>query len=162
MRAWVTVDSDCVIGLVKWVPGEVDERKHEKHWSRTQASRALSTAEAKYDAVNRGAAEGLRMQSMMTEIWTDSGAAKAIAERRGLGKTIHAEVKYWWLHEVTKSRRVKMKRVPREQMLPDHLMKGVRQALGNPSAAEILEACLCAKSKSEDEVGTRSKNWRTT
>ena len=38
-----------------------------KQWSRTQGSRALSTAEAKHDAVVTGAPEGLGMQSMMTE-----------------------------------------------------------------------------------------------
>ena len=62
-----------------------------KHWSRTQATRALSTAEAEYYAVVTGAAEGLGMQSMMADlgvtthvrIWTDSNAAKAIASRRG-------------------------------------------------------------------------------
>ena len=63
------------------------------------------------------------MQSMMTELgpsaqvrlWTDSNAAKATASRRGLGKTRHVELKYLWLQEVTKSGRVKMRRVPREQ-----------------------------------------------
>ena len=65
-----------------------------KHWSRTQATRALSTAEAEYYAVVTGAAEGLGMQWVMADlglsaqvrIWTDSNAAKAIASRRGLGK----------------------------------------------------------------------------
>ena len=38
-----------------------------KHWSRTQATRALSTAEAEYYAVVTGAAEGLVMQSMMAD-----------------------------------------------------------------------------------------------
>ena len=38
-----------------------------KHWSRTQASRALSTADADSFAVVTGAAEGLGMQSMWTE-----------------------------------------------------------------------------------------------
>ena len=55
------------------------------HRSNTQASRALSTAGS------------LGMQSMMTDVglgardrvWTDSNAAKAIASRRGLGKTRH-------------------------------------------------------------------------
>ena len=61
-----------------------------KHWSRTQATRALSTAEAVYYEVVTGAAQGLGMQSMMADlgvttqvrIWTDSNAAKAIASRR--------------------------------------------------------------------------------
>ena len=102
-----------------------------KHWSRTQATRALSTAEAEYCAVVSGAAEGLGMQSMKADldlsaqvrVWTDSNAAKAIASRRGLGKTRHVELKYLWLQEVTKSGRVKMRRVAGEQNLSDHLTK---------------------------------------
>ena len=39
-----------------------------KHCSRTQATRALSTAEAEYYAVVTGAAEGLGMQSMMADL----------------------------------------------------------------------------------------------
>ena len=39
-----------------------------KHWSRTQATRALSPAEAKYYAVVTGAAEGLGMQSMVADL----------------------------------------------------------------------------------------------
>ena len=58
-----------------------------KHWSRTQATRALSTAEAEYYAVVTGAAEGLGMQPMMANlgvtnqvrVWTDSNAVIAIA-----------------------------------------------------------------------------------
>ena len=61
-----------------------------KHWSRTQATRTLSTAEAEYYAVVTGAAEGLGMRSMMADmglsaqvrVWTDSNAAKAIASRK--------------------------------------------------------------------------------
>ena len=102
-----------------------------KHWSRTQATRALSTAEAEYYAVVTGAAEGLGMQSMMADlgvttqvrVWTDSNAAKAIASRRGLGKTRHVELRYLWLQEMTKSGRVKMRRIPGEQNLADHLTK---------------------------------------
>ena len=103
-----------------------------KHWSRTQATRALSTAEAEYYAVVTGAAEGLGMQSMMADlgvttqvrVWTDSNAAKALASRRGLGKTPHVELRYLWLQEMTKSGRVKMRRIPGEQNLADHLMTG--------------------------------------
>ena len=58
-----------------------------QHCSRTQASRAPSTAEAECYAVITVAAEGLGMQSMMTDlslgaqvrVWTDSNAAKAIS-----------------------------------------------------------------------------------
>ena len=77
------------------------------------------------------------MQSMMADlgvtthvrIWTDSNAAKAIASRRGLGKTRHVELRYLWLQEMTKSGRVKMRRIPGEQNLAGHqnekLIRGV-------------------------------------
>ena len=103
-----------------------------KHWSRTQATRALSTAKAEYRVVVTGAAEGLGMQSMMADlgvttqvrVWTDSNAAKAIASRRSLGKTRHVELRYLWLQEMTKSGRDKMRRIPGERNLADHLTKG--------------------------------------
>ena len=96
-----------------------------KRWSRTKATRALNTAEAEYYAVVTGAAEGLLGMSAQVRVWTDSNAAKAIASRRALGKTKtrHVELKHVWLQEVTKSGRVKMRRVPGEQNLADHLTK---------------------------------------
>ena len=57
-------------------------------------------------------------------VWTDSNAAKAIASKRGLEKTRHEELKYLRLQEVTKSGRLKVRRVPGEQNLADHLTKG--------------------------------------
>ena len=128
----------CGFELGHWAREEVhewrnddDQRHGREHWSRTQATRALSTAEAEYYSVVTGAAEGLGMQSMMADlgvttqvrIWTDSNAAKAIASRRGLGKTVHVELRYLWLQEMTKSGRVKMRRIPGEQNLADHLTK---------------------------------------
>ena len=103
-----------------------------KHWSRTEATRVLSTAEAEYYAIVTGAAEGLAMQSMMADlgvtthvrVWTDSNAAKAIASRRGLGKTRHVELRYLWLQDVTTSGRVKMRRIPGEQNQEVDLTKG--------------------------------------
>ena len=61
-----------------------------RHWSRTQATRALSTADAEYHFLC--AAEALGMQSMKMDlrlraqvrVWTDSIVAKAIASRRCL------------------------------------------------------------------------------
>ena len=72
------------------------------------------------------------MQSMIADlgvtthvrVWTESNAAKAIASRRGLGKTRHVELRYLWLQDVTKSGRVKMRRIPDEQNLADPLTKG--------------------------------------
>ena len=92
-KVYVHVDSD-------WAKGPKENRQTErmmvvmiingtavKRWSRTQATRALSTAEAVYY-------QGLGMQSMMKDlglsaqvrVWTDSNADSAIASRTGLGK----------------------------------------------------------------------------
>ena len=62
--------------------------------------------------------------SAQARVWTDSNAAKGIASRRGFGKTRDVEVKFLWLQEMTKSGRVKMRRVIGEQHLADHLTKG--------------------------------------
>ena len=43
-----------------------------KHWSKTQASRALSSAEAEDHAVVRGGADGLGMQSMVIDLGLQS------------------------------------------------------------------------------------------
>ena len=71
-----------------------------KHWSRTQATRALSTAEASITQ-SSWAPDVLGMQSMMADlglsaqvrVWIDSNAAKATASRRGLGKTRYVELR---------------------------------------------------------------------
>ena len=59
------------------------------HWSRTQKARALSSGEAEYYAMATGCADGLGLQSLAQDlgwrvevrIWTDSSAAKAVANR---------------------------------------------------------------------------------
>jgi len=76
-----------------------------KHWSRTQASRALSVGEAEYYALVTGCAEGIGLQSVLMDlgvkaevkVWTDSSTARAVASRRGLGKLRHVELKFLWV-----------------------------------------------------------------
>ena len=70
MRAWkhdeeMNVDSDSAnrSGGMTMINGTVV-----KHWLRTQASRALSKAQAEYYAVVTGVAEGLGVWSMMTDL----------------------------------------------------------------------------------------------
>eukprot|EP00974_Lingulodinium_polyedra_P067765 6559885-Lingulodinium_polyedra.AAC.1 len=78
-----------------------------KHWSRSQASRALSAGEAEYYALATGCTEGLGVQSLLMDLgWqakvkvlTDSTIAKAVASRRGLGKLRHVELKFLWVQE---------------------------------------------------------------
>ena len=84
---------------------------HGKHtiktWASTQSVIALSSGEAEYYGVVKGAsallgalslAKDLGLQ-MKGRVHTDSSAAKGIASRRGLGKTRHIDTQYLWVQE---------------------------------------------------------------
>ena len=102
-----------------------------KHWSRTQKARALSSGEAEYYAIVIGRAESLGLQALAEDLgwkaevrlWTDSSAAKAVANRRGLGKLRHVELKCLWVQDTVKEGRVKLKTVRGEENVADHLTK---------------------------------------
>ena len=80
-----------------------------KTWSTTQAVIALSSGEAEYYGIVKGASAGLGVRSIMGDlgtdieshtkliIHTDSSAAKGISSRRGLGKVRHIEVNQFWI-----------------------------------------------------------------
>jgi histone deacetylase 1/2 len=70
-----------------------------KHWSSTQASVALSSGEAEFAGVIRGAGQGLGYQALLADlgvsvplrVWTDSSAAIGICSGQGLGKMRHLD-----------------------------------------------------------------------
>ena len=105
------------------------------------------------------------MQSMMADlgvttqvrVWPDSNAAKAIASRRGLGKTRHVELRYLWLQDVTKSGRAKMRRIPGEQNLADHLTKG---KAGHQIETLIRGVGGIMKTSGDSKGGDERKKWR--
>ena len=87
-----------------------------KTWSSTQSIVAQSSGEAEYYAMVRAAAEGLGMQSIMSDLgwyptihlWVDSSAAKAMASRTGLGKVRHMEVKFLWLQQALRDQKFRL------------------------------------------------------
>jgi len=78
-----------------------------KTWSSTQTTIALSSGEAEYYGMVKGAAVAMGIKSMFADLGvevkirvrTDASAAKGIASRRGLGKVRHIEVNQLWLQE---------------------------------------------------------------
>ena len=79
-----------------------------KTWSTTQAIIALSSGEAEYYGIVRGASLGMGVQSVLQDlgvcqvklrVHTDSSAAIGIASRTGLGKTRHIAVHNLWVQE---------------------------------------------------------------
>ena len=78
-----------------------------KTLSTTQATMAMSSAEAEYYAMIEGSLRALGLQSILRELGlskdvvvrTDSSAAKGFSSQRGLGRMRHLEVKDLWLQE---------------------------------------------------------------
>ena len=90
-----------------------------KSWSGTQATIATSSGEAEYYALVKAAAEGLGVKAVMEDmgwnmkvrIWIDSTAAKSVASRIGLGRVRHMEIKYLWIQEATKAKRIELQKI---------------------------------------------------
>ena len=91
-----------------------------KTWCGTQATIALSSAEAELIAAVRGAAEGLAVQSLMRDfgrkcglrIHLDSSAAIGICKRTGVGKIRHLDTRLLWMQELVRERSVEVAKIP--------------------------------------------------
>ena len=105
--------------------------------SKTQAVRALSSAESELYGIGAGIAESLHVRSflmeagiaksVLIEVWTDSTAAKSIAMSYGTSrKTRHIELKYLYMQDLVLQGLVKIKKVPGEQNPPDIFTKHVK------------------------------------
>jgi hypothetical protein len=106
-----------------------------KSWSSTQKVTALSSGEAEYYAIVKGACQGIGVRSMLqdfqvngasqrhVEIKEDSSAAKGISSRRGLGKLKHIDIKELWIQEKVNSEELKITKVPGTVNLADALTK---------------------------------------
>ena len=79
-----------------------------KSWSTTQTVVALSSGEAEYYGVAKGACEGIGIAGiiedltgirMQIDMATDSSAAKGIAHRKGVGKVKHLETRTLWVQD---------------------------------------------------------------
>ena len=104
-----------------------------KSWSTTQSVIALSSGEAEYYGMVKGASVGLGIQSVLRDfeinvkltLKSDASAAIAIASRRGLGNVRHIEVCQLWLQEKVRSGEVKVVKVGTDENVADSLTKYV-------------------------------------
>jgi len=102
-----------------------------KHWSSTQTSIALSSGEAEFAGVIRGAGQGLGYQALLSDfgvdaplrVWTDSSAAIGICNRQGLGKLRHLDTHTLWIQQAVRLKRVDLRKVPGESNPADLLTK---------------------------------------
>ena len=102
-----------------------------KAWSSTQPILAMSSGEAEYYAMVKGASTALGLQSMAKEVGyslnialcVDSSAAIGISSRRGLGKVRHIELNQLWLQEHVATGRVVVQKVSGQTNTSDCLTK---------------------------------------
>ena len=105
-----------------------------KTWSVTQATVALSSAEAEYSADVKAASIGLGFVSLLQDlgvprvalrVHTDSYAAIGIANRTGVGKVRHIVVHLLWLQERLKAGALRLLKVAGSHNPSDILTKRV-------------------------------------
>ena len=104
-----------------------------KSWSTTQAIIALSSGEAEFYGIVKGASVGLGMRSIMRDLGidckvkvnTDASAAKGIATRKGLGKVRHIEVNQLWVQDKVGKGEIEISKISGAVNLADALTKHV-------------------------------------
>ncbi len=93
-----------------------------KHWASTQTSVTLSSGEAEFAGVIRGAGQGLGYQALLKDlgidlplrVWTDSSAAIGICSRQGLGKLRHLDTHTLWIQQAVRTGRIDLRKVDGE------------------------------------------------
>ena len=104
-----------------------------KSWCSTQAIVSLSSGEAEYYGIVKGASIGLGLKSMMgdlgievaVKINTDASAAKGMANRRGLGKVRHIAVNQLWIQDRIARGDLTINKVNGKENIADNLTKHV-------------------------------------
>ncbi len=102
-----------------------------KSWSTTQATVAMSSAEAELYALTKGAANTLGFialakdlgYSMSATVHTDASATLGIVQRQGLGKLRHVKVQYLWVQDRVRSGDLGVCKVPGKANPADLLTK---------------------------------------
>ncbi len=121
VNVWVDTDyAGCLETRKSTSGGVIMINQHAvKTWSVTQDIIALSSGEAEYYGMVRGAAQGLGALtllkdmgvSMKLKIKTDASVAKSIASRRGIGRVRHIEVNQLWLQERVNKGQIEIEKV---------------------------------------------------
>ena len=116
-----------------------------KTWSTTQATVALSSAEAELYALTKGASQALGLMSLLDDLgqavkatlFTDASAAIGIVRRSGLGKLRHLNVRYLWLQDQVRTGQVSLTKVKGIENPADLVTKNVTAQLVKKHLEEL-------------------------
>ncbi len=108
-----------------------------RHSSTLQTSIGLSSAEAEYYAMTKGAACALGIQSLLKdwgldnsiELYSDSSSARSFAKRRGLGKQRHIDTRYLWLQDHVAAKMIKVFSVRTDENPADVFTKALTRQM---------------------------------
>ena len=106
-----------------------------KSWSTNQAVVALSSGEAEYYGMVKGASQGMGLKAIAVDLGVayegpiqinaDASAAIGMASRLGLGKVRHIEVTELWIQEKVYKKEILLKKVGTLETIADALTKPV-------------------------------------
>jgi len=139
------------------------------HYSRTQATIALSSAEAELTSCVSAAAEGLFLQSVFAEIGVhlrvvihcDSKACIDHCKKLGLGKMKHIHLRSCFVQELLSSKRIVLQKIAGEDNPSDLLTKAVVLSV----MRKLMSSSLLSLDVKEDsflDVGdcpTKASSW---
>jgi hypothetical protein len=138
LEVWTDTDyAGCHITRKSTSGGVLRIGKHLiKSWSTTQASIALSSGEAEYYGMVKGAAQalgargmcadlGINLYAKVINLYTDASAAKGIANRKGVGKIRQLDVSQLWLQDKTAKGELRVIKIDTSDNLADALTKPV-------------------------------------
>ena len=137
----VCVDTDfagCQVTRRSTSGGVMFRGKHPlRHWSKTQTTVALSSAEAELTGICAGASQGIGMRSMLKDLgleWkltirSDASAAIGICKRRGLGKVRHLATADLWVQDHIRTGDFVLNKIPGAENPADILTKNVNREL---------------------------------
>ncbi|CAK0843171.1 unnamed protein product [Prorocentrum cordatum] len=139
-----------------------------KHGSTVQSTVSLSSGEAEYYALLRGACHGFGAQATLADlgvevdyemelyIFSDSSAARGIASRQGLGAVRHLDVRFLWLQERIQSKRPWLKTADGHWNPADLFTKALDQ-----DTMERLMKLICFTMKFDGSVRHRALRCMT-
>ena len=113
--------------------------------SKVQKTVALSSCEAEYYAMSKGAAAACGLQGTFRdwkpgckiELYCDSSSARPFAQRRGLGKNRHIETRFLWLQERVASKHLKVLKVRTDASPADLFTKALAANARNKYCEEL-------------------------
>ena len=124
----------------------------------------LSSAESEYCALTKGGCSGLGLQSLFADwnlklqlsLHTDSSSAKAIASRRGTGKsTRHIQTRMLLLQERVAAKHSRVAKVASESNPADMLTKALGRSKVEEFCAEIGQTEPCAETLDKESKGVK-------